>query len=69
MKLILPDPTIRGKYSHAQDTFRELGQLWSNFLKIEYSIVKLLLFIKGASKLYILSSLKISFVSKIGLTL
>ena len=39
------------------------------FLKTEYSMLKLLVFIKGASKLCSLSILKISLLSKIGLIL
>lgn len=27
--LILPDPSITGKFAHAQDTFRELGRAWA----------------------------------------
>lgn len=37
MKLILPDPSIQGKFSHVQDTFRELATMWSSFIQIEYS--------------------------------
>src|SRR6056300_1702813 len=37
MKLILPDPSIQGKFSHAQDTFRELATMWKDYVEIEYS--------------------------------
>ena len=34
-KLILPDPSIQGKYGHNQDTFRELGELWHEHELVE----------------------------------
>ena len=37
MKLILPDPSIQGKFTHSHDTFRELATMWKDYVEIEYS--------------------------------
>lgn len=37
MKLILPDPSIHGKFAHSHDTFRELATMWKDYVEIEYS--------------------------------
>ena len=37
MKLILPDPSIQGKFAHSHDTFRELATMWKDYVEIEYS--------------------------------
>lgn len=34
-KLILPKPDLTGKFAHAQDTFRELGELWHEHELVE----------------------------------
>lgn len=46
--LILPDPNTSGQYSHAQDTFRELGRMWAEHGVVEmvYSTVHVHPFIK-----------------------
>ena len=37
--LILPDPSITGKFAHAQDTFREIGRAWAErgYVELVYS--------------------------------
>ena len=35
-KLILPDPSIQGKFAHAQDTFRELALMWRDLNLVDF---------------------------------